>query len=138
MQPAASEAVGVFGENGGPAEPDPAVGMARPSWFPPLPRGYSEQGAWGFHDSAGLSYEFYRVYGPSEPGGGRGDLCRIDEARSFWSVIWPSFSESAGEHIEGRWLSFAQARDRLDGKLTFARFSSPLEMTNEIPRWLQT
>ena len=137
MQAAASEAVGVRGENRGPAEPDPAIGSARPSWFPPLPAGYSEQGAWGFHDENGLAYEFYRVYGPPQPGGGRGELCRMDDARSFWAVIWPSDADGKGEHIEGRWLSFADARKRPGQRLTFARFASPLDMAHEIPRLLR-
>jgi hypothetical protein len=132
-----TEAVGVSGENWGPAEPDPVVGSARPSWFPQLPPGYSEQVAGGFHDPSGLVYEFYRVYGPARPGGGRGDLCRLDEARSFWCVTWPSFSGDGAEHLEGLWLTFAQARDRLGSRLTFARYASPLEMAAEIPQLLR-
>lgn len=118
-----------------PSEPNLLEGLARPDWFPPLPPGYSEQAAWGFHDSTGLSYDFYRAYAPPQPGGGRGDLCRIDEARSFWTVIWPTFGPRSDEHIQGRWVSYAQARDKIGG-LSFRRFSSPIEMCDEVPRLL--
>jgi hypothetical protein len=139
MQPVSSQGLGALAlgrDSFEPTEPNVAEGLARPGWFPQLPPGYSEQAAWGFHDAAGRSYDFFRVYGPSQDGGGRGDLCRIDEDRCFWSVIWPTFGPAADEHIRGRWISFAQARDLIGSQLTFRQYGSPLEMCHEVPRLL--
>jgi hypothetical protein len=106
--------------------------------LPLLPSGYTAAAAWGFHDAEGLAYEFFRVYGPTQSGGDRGDLCVLDEALSYWAVSWPVAGQAAGEdeHIAWRAINYREARLAAGPELRFARFSSPLAMLHEIPRLL--
>ena len=60
--------------------------------FPALPAGYTALAAWGFHDKLGFSYEFYRVYRPSEGHGERGEFSRLDEGANYWAVSFATQS----------------------------------------------
>ena len=94
---------------------------------PSLPAGYQAQVArsfYGYERMGRASYEFTRVYGPPEELDGRGPIRHLDEGLSYWSVTWPAFSEAGDERPEGRWTSYAQAREVLGSRLTFDRFSS--------------
>jgi hypothetical protein len=104
---------------------------------PALPPGYSAQEAWGFHDPTGrFVFEFCRVYGPPEDADQRGPFCRLNADLSYWVAMWPIFGKASDEHIAGRSMSFGQARKLLGSHLTFQRFSSSVEMREELPRLL--
>ena len=106
--------------------------------LPSLPSDYEAQPAWEFRDQTGrFSYEFNRVYGPPNRLDKRGPTGLLDEDLSYWSVIWPTFSETGDERPAGRWVSYAQARKLRISHLTFERFSSLLQMRGELPRLLQ-
>ena len=111
--------------------------MTTATCFPALPSGYSAMAVWGFHDPAGFAYEFHRVYGPPQGGGERGAFSRLDEALSYWAVAFPTFGAGAGVHMTGRWMSYAEAQKLSRSRLTFRRFSSPVEMCEEVPGLLR-
>jgi hypothetical protein len=103
----------------------------------PLPAGYSAQEAWGFRDPSGtFSYEFLRIYGPPDTDDPHGPTCHLDEGRSYWVVLWRAHGTSPDSHPVGRWLTYAQALKLFHGQLTFRRFSSPVDMRDELPRLL--
>jgi hypothetical protein len=105
--------------------------------FPMLPPGYSAQQAWGFRDSTGVfAFEFCRVYGPPAGTGARGPFCQLDEGRSYWVVIWREQGASAEDHPVSRWITYAGARELSGARLSFDRFSSAIDMRDEIPRLL--
>jgi hypothetical protein len=106
--------------------------------FPMLLPGYSAQQAWGFRDPTGaFSYEFCRVYGAPAGTGARGPFCQLDEGRSYWVVIWRAQGTAAEVHPVGRWITYAQARKLTGARLTFQRFSSAVDMREEVPRLLR-
>lgn len=105
--------------------------------FPSLPPGYSAQQAWGFRDPTGaFSYDFHRVYGPPGGTGARGPFCQLDEGRSYWAVIWRAHGAAAEDHPVGRWITYARARRLYKPRLTFQRFSSPVDMRQAVPQLL--
>jgi hypothetical protein len=108
------------------------------SCFPTLPSGFSAAAAWGFHDAGGLAYEFFRVYGPVGGTGDRGAFVQLDEDLSYWAVSWPmpADADHAEEHVAWRWLNYERARSFVGKGLGFKRFSSLLDMREEIPRLL--
>jgi hypothetical protein len=61
---------------------------------------------------------------------------RLDEGRSYWVVTWSVFSETGDEHPGGRWVSYAQACKWLGSHLNFERFSSSIQMREELPTLL--
>jgi hypothetical protein len=100
-----------------------------------LPPGYEEQPFWGFHDQTGrFAYQFHRVYEPPRRRDRRGPLTQLDEQLSYWAVTWSTSVRSADQHLEGRWLSYAQARKLRGPSLTFERFSS---MRYQLPELLE-
>jgi hypothetical protein len=104
--------------------------------LPLLPPGYSSQEAWGFRDPSGtFSYEFCRVYGPPDTDP-HGPTCHLDEGRSYWVVLWRAHGTSTDTHPVARWMTYAQARKLSNVRLTFHRFSSPLDLRDEVPRLL--
>jgi hypothetical protein len=106
--------------------------------FPMLPPGYSAQQAWGFTDlTRAFRYEFCRVYGPPAGGGARGPFCKLDEGRSYWVVIWRAQGDDAEGHPVGRWITYAEACTQYLTRLSFQRFSSPVDMRDEVPRLLR-
>jgi hypothetical protein len=105
--------------------------------LPSLPSGYDAQSAWGFRDRTGrFSYEFNRVYTPPNRLDKRGPKCRLDEDLSYWGVTWSTLSETGDERPAGRWVSYARARKLRGSRLTFERFSSLLQMRDELPELL--
>ena len=103
----------------------------------PLALGYHAQPAWGFRDPTGrFSYEFNRVYGPPQRHAERRPTCRLDRDLSYWGVTWSTFSAAGEERAAGRWMTYAQARALPGSHLTFERFSSLIEMRDELPRLL--
>ena len=99
---------------------------------PLLPAGYSIQGAWGFRADSSF-YEFFRAYGPAEDAGACGDICRLDEQRSYWLAL-PVASEATSQHrAVGRALSYAQAPGRFGRKVSFDEFGSVLKMRDLLP-----
>jgi hypothetical protein len=130
-------AVSDWENEGGSASTSRVPGAVADACFPALPPGYTAQQAWGFRDPTGaFAYEFCRVYRPSAGAGARGDMCQLDEGRSFWVVIWGGRSHRE-DHPVGRWITYAQARKLSGAGLTFRRFSAPTEMSEEIPRLLR-
>ena len=106
--------------------------------FPRFLPGYSAQQAWGFRDPTGaFSYELCRVYGPPAGTGARVPFCQLDEGRSYWAVIWRAHGILAEDHPVGRWITHARARKLSSTRLTFQRFSSPVDMRDKIPRLLR-
>lgn len=100
-----------------------------------LPPGYEEQPFWGFHDQTGrFAFQFHRVYGPPRRRDRRGPVSQLDEQLSYWAVTWSTSVKSAGQHLESRWLSYAQARKLRGSNLTFERFSS---MRYQLPELLE-
>jgi hypothetical protein len=90
-----------------------------------LPLGYEAQPLWGFHDQEGrLAYQFHHVYGPALGRDRRGPLRQLDEQLSYWEVTWSTSVRTVDQHLEGRSMSFAQARKLRGPNLTFERFSS--------------
>jgi len=104
---------------------------------PSLPAGYTSQVAWGFRDpSSGLFYDFFRVYRPPRSLHGLGPICQLDEERSYWlTIFWPS-DHSTSQRPAGRFIDYRQARKLSPSGLSFARFSSPLPMLEDIRRLL--
>jgi hypothetical protein len=100
-----------------------------------LPLGYEAQPLWGFHDDTGrFSYQFHHVYGPPHRLDRRGPLSQLDEQLSYWAVTWSTGARSADQHLEGRWMSYAKARELRGPGLTFERFSS---MRYQLPELLE-
>jgi len=100
-----------------------------------LPPGYEAQPFWGFHDQEGhLSYQFHRVYGPPHGRDRRGPVQQLDEQRSYWEVTWPTAVRTIDEHLQGRSISYAKARELKGPNLTFERFSS---MRYQLPGLLE-
>jgi hypothetical protein len=95
---------------------------------PTLPPGYGQQEAWGFQHTTG-TYEFVRVYGPPVKDG---EVCQLDRGRSYWTVLWPTEDQS-DEEVPGAWLSYDEAREHTRSRLSFAHFSSPILMRDELP-----
>jgi hypothetical protein len=123
------------GEGAGPGDGAEAAGRSVPC-LPPLPPGYSAQEAWGFRDQSGnFSYEFCRVYGPPDRDP-HGLTCHLDEGRSYWIVLWSAHGSSPDDHPVCRWMTYAQASKLSRARLTFRRFSSPVDMRDEVPRLL--
>jgi hypothetical protein len=105
---------------------------------PALPAGYEAQQAWGFHDPSGrFCYKFNRVYGPPIHLDEREPMSHLDEGMSYWVVLWAAFSDIGDERPTGRWLTYAQARELRGAQLTFARFSSPSGMRNDLVELLR-
>jgi hypothetical protein len=108
-------------------------------YYPSLPAGYSAQLTWGFRERTGrFTYDFHRVYTPAVPlpDGRLVVVGRLDADRSYWVVTWSAFSETGDEHPAGRWVSYAQACKRLGSHLNFERFSSSIQMREELPTLL--
>ncbi len=85
----------------------------------------------GFHDDdERLYYQFYRVYGLAAADGARGAVSGQDEDRCFWTVM--TDHGSGRRDLEGRSVSFAQARAQLGRRITFPRFSSIRHMRSEL------
>jgi hypothetical protein len=102
---------------------------------PALPSGYEAQPFWGFHDDTGrFFYQFHRVYRPPSRRDRRGPTRQLDELLSFWAVTWPTRVKAIDERLAGRWISYAQARERQGPNLTFERFTS---MRYELPELLR-
>ena len=100
-----------------------------------LPSGYEAQPLWGFHDDTGrFSYQFHYVYGPARGRDRRGPLRQLDEQLSYWAVTWPTAVRTMDQHLEGRSMSFAQARKLRGAGLTFERFSA---MRYQLPELLE-
>lgn len=100
-----------------------------------LPRGYHAQPFWGFRDQTGrFSYEFHHVYGPPRGRGRRGPLRQLDEQLSYWQVTWSTCVRTVDQHLEGRWMSFAEMRKLPGPDLTFEQFSS---MRHQLPALLE-
>ncbi len=98
-----------------------------------LPPGYCTQPVHGFHDAdEKLFYQFYRVYGLVARDGARGEVSRQDEDRCFWAVM--TDHGSAPRDLEGRSVTYAQARGKLGRRLSFPRFSSIRHMRSELLR----
>jgi len=98
-----------------------------------LPPGFEAQATHQFRDPSGrFSYEFSHVYGPPQPGR-RGLVCRLDEQRSYWSVVG-QVDEYGKDHHVRRSVSYAEARRAHRGRLTFAEFASEMHMRRELPR----
>lgn len=101
----------------------------------PLPRGYRAQPFWGFHDQTGrFFYEFHHVYGPPRRRDWRGPLSHLDEELSYWQVTWATSVRTVDQHLEGRWMSFAEVRKLRGPDLTFEQFSS---MRYQLPALLE-
>ena len=101
----------------------------------PLPPGYEAQPFWGFHDqTGGFSYQFHHVYGPPHARDRRGQLRQLDEQLSYWEVTWSTSVRTVDQRLEGRSMSFAQARKLRGPNLTFERFSS---MRYQLPELLK-
>ena len=79
------------------------------------------------------------MYGLVEGTGDRGSYCQLDEDLSYWAVSWPVPGGATGEdeHVAWRWLNYERARSLTPVNLGFQRFSSPLAMREEIPRWFK-
>jgi hypothetical protein len=102
-------------------------GHRRPACLPALPPGYSTQVAGEFRDPTGVvSYEFNRVYGPSEFAARRATAAwsGLDEGLSYWASSWPVVDATGGIQPAGRWLRYAHARDQMGADISFAEFSS--------------
>lgn len=96
-----------------------------------LPAGFHAQAAYQFRDPSGrFSYEFSNVYGPPRPGT-RGPVCALDEERSYWSVVNRIDDAGKGPPTE-RSVSFAEVQRARRGRLSFARFASPMHMRREL------
>jgi hypothetical protein len=100
-----------------------------------LPPGYEAQPLWGFHDDTGhFSYQFHHVYGPPHASDRRGPLRQLDEKLSYWAVTWPTAVRTIDEHLEGRSMSYARARELWGPNLSFERFAS---MRYQLPALLE-
>lgn len=100
-----------------------------------LPPGYEAQPLWGFHDDTGrFSYQFHHVYGPPHECDRRGPLSQLDEQLSYWQVTWSTAVRTFNQHLQGRSMSFAQARKLQGPNLTFERFAS---MRYQLPELLE-
>jgi hypothetical protein len=51
-------------------------------------------------------------------------------------VLWRPRGASGGDRPVGRWISYAEARPATKPRLSFRRFSSPLDMQDEVPQLL--
>lgn len=103
--------------------------MNRPS-ATPLPVGYEAQSTLEFRDPSGrFSYEFTNVYAPAQRER-RGLVCRLDQGRSFWSVV-AQVDETGVDQLAERSVSYAQARKRR-GNLSFSHFASEMFMRKEL------
>lgn len=101
--------------------------------LPTLPAGFEAQPAWGFRDPTGkVSYEFNRVYQQREASGARGPTSVIHEDLSFWGMTWAKPGRPGDDQVEGRWLTFSEARKLRGARMTFARFSSLLQMRDDL------
>lgn len=104
--------------------------------LPHLPYGCDSQIAWGFRDDTGRFHcEFHRVYSRI-PGSSELDIThqsRLREDLSYWLVTWPMFVGTDQEQPASRWISYAEARKARGSALSFARFSSTLEMREILP-----
>ncbi len=101
---------------------------------PSLPAGFKSQPTHEFRDSSGrFSYEFSNVYGPPQAGR-RGLVCRLDEDRSYWSVVGEV--DDTEHHAGRRSVSYVEARRALHGRLSFAQFASEMHMRRKLPSLL--
>jgi hypothetical protein len=99
-----------------------------------LPMGYESQPVAGFHDrSERHAYELCFVYGPPSQTDSRGPVCPLDEERSYWRVSWLGSNDEERDLSTEEILTFAQARERWQGKLRFKRFSSVEQMRDSLP-----
>ena len=96
-----------------------------------MPRGYCAQPVQGLHDDdQQLFYQFYRVYGMAADERTRGAVSRQDEDLCFWTV---TTDHGPGRRdLEGRSVSYAQARQQLGRRMTFPRFSSIKHMRSAL------
>lgn len=126
---------GSWEDDGGNPGPAPGASEVQENAAHLLPPGYEAQPLWGFRDETGrFSYQFHHVYGPPRRRDGRGPLQELDEQRSYWEVTWPTGVRTTDEHLEGRSMSYAQARQLRGPNLTFERFSS---MRYQLPELLE-
>ena len=96
--------------------------------LPSLPEGYSTQLAGHFLDGS-VTYELTRAYGPLKPAhGGTDALSELDEGASYWASSWSTVHPSGELRPAGRWLSYADAHERLGERLAFDEFSSVAKM----------
>ncbi len=99
-----------------------------------LPQGHTAQPVWGFLEEDGrFKYAFNHAYGPASLSQGRGDISVLDQDRCFWSVSWQTLDHRGAEHTTTRWMNFAQARLRWGAALSYAHFSSSIQMRAALP-----
>jgi hypothetical protein len=102
----------------------PGRDAAGQSGEPDLPPSFTAQPAWGFRDPGrDMAYELVRVYGPTgylrRRTGVEGQV--LDEPMSYWRT---RPGASSGVPRQGRAITLAQVRERMNRRLSFAGFSS--------------